>query len=244
MSKPNKRGCLEQVNADLARSNRELEEFAYVASHDLKSPLMVVNGFLQLLLRTKSELLDDDARRYVDAALRGVGRMEQLIDDLLTFSRLGRTDHDTELVDLTAVVADLLADWEDAVRDAGGEVSVGPLPPVHGDATLLRQLLENLLSNCVKFRRGDSDLVIEITSEHGPSELLIAVRDNGIGIPPEQRDSVFTMFSRLQPASALPGSGIGLAICERVVHAHGGRIWAEDGIDGGTQLSFTLPASN
>jgi light-regulated signal transduction histidine kinase (bacteriophytochrome) len=241
MSNASRRGRLSEVNAELARSNRELEEFAYVASHDLKSPLLVISGFLDLLQRTKAEQLDEDARRYIDAALRGSARMERLIDDLLAFSRVGRRDQDRTVVDLDAVARQLLADWEDAVREAGGTVHVGALPSVIGDATMLRQLLENLLSNCVKFRRADTDLVVEIIAERRLSEWMISVRDNGIGIALEHRGSVFTMFSRLQPASALPGSGIGLAICERVVHAHGGRIWAEEGIDGGAQVSFSLP---
>ena len=243
MSVTDERGSLEEVNAELARSNRELEEFAYVASHDLKSPLLVINGFLQLLQRTKADQLDDDARRYVEAALRGAGRMEQLIDDLLTYSRIGRPKQDRELVDLGVVVSQLMMDWDSAISTAGSEVRVGPLPAVRGDGTMLRQLLENLLSNAVKFRRPDSGLVVEIGSERRSDQWLVSVCDNGIGIAPEHRESIFTMFSRLQPANNLPGSGIGLAICHRVVHAHGGRIWVEDGVDGGTRLCFTLPST-
>jgi signal transduction histidine kinase len=242
MSSADMRGRLEEVNADLARSNRELEEFAYVASHDLKSPLIVVSGFLDLLKRTKAEQLDDDAHSYVDAALRGAARMEQLIEDLLTFSRVGRTDQASEWVDLGAVVAELSNDWASAVRDAGGELCVGPMPSVLGDAALLRQLLENLVSNSVKFRRPGVDLVIELAAERRRGEWLVSVSDNGIGIPSEHRESIFTMFSRLEQSTDRPGSGIGLAICHRVVQAHGGRLWVEDGTAGGVQMCFTLPA--
>jgi light-regulated signal transduction histidine kinase (bacteriophytochrome) len=242
MSNADMRGRLEQVNAELARSNRELEEFAYVASHDLKSPLIVVSGFLELLKRTKAEQLDEDAHGYVDAAMRGASRMQQLIEDLLTFSRVGRTDHASEWVDLNAIVAQLLMDWESAVRDAGGNVHVGPLPSVLGDATMLRQLFENLVSNSIKFRRPGVDLVIEITAERRRGEWLVRVSDNGIGIPAEHRESIFTMFSRLEQSTDRPGSGIGLAICHRVVQAHGGRLWVEDGTAGGAQMCFTLPA--
>ena len=237
------RSALERHNAELARSNRELEEFAYVASHDLKSPLFVVSGFLELLKRTKTEQLDDDAQLYVDAALRAAARMEQLIDDLLTFSRVGRNEHQREFVDLDAVVAELLRDWDLALREAAASVHVGPLPEVLGDATLLRQLFENLLSNSVKFRRPDVHPVINITSERRKGAWRFRVADNGMGIPVEHRELVFAMFSRLQHSTALPGSGIGLAICHRVVQAHGGRLWVEDGTAGGAQLCFTLPAS-
>jgi signal transduction histidine kinase len=236
------RDRLEQDNAELARSNRELEEFAYVASHDLKSPLLVVTGFLELLHTTKGQQLDDDARMYVDAALRGAARMEQLIDDLLTFSRVGRNDHNRQLVDLDAIVGQLVVDWDGAVREACAVVQVDSLPSVLGDTTLLRQLFENLFSNALKFRRPGVDPVIEIAAERRRGEWLVRVCDNGIGVPHEHRESIFTMFSRLAPATERPGSGIGLAICHRVVQAHGGRLWVEDGSAGGAQLCFTLPA--
>jgi light-regulated signal transduction histidine kinase (bacteriophytochrome) len=242
MTNAEMRGRLERDNAELSRSNRELEEFAYVASHDLKSPLLVVTGFLELLQSTKGPQLDDDACMYVDAALRGAARMEQLIDDLLTFSRVGRNDHNREWLDLGVVVAQLLTDWDGAVRDARAEVRVGPMPSASGDRTLLRQLFENLLSNSLKFRRPGIDPVIEITSERRRGEWLIRVVDNGIGVPYEHRESIFTMFSRLAQSSERPGSGIGLAICHRVVQAHGGRLWVEDGAAGGAQLCFTLRA--
>jgi light-regulated signal transduction histidine kinase (bacteriophytochrome) len=229
-------------NAELARSNRELEQFAYVASHDLKAPLVVVAGFLELLRSTKGDQLDEDGRMYVDAALRGAARMDQLIDDLLAFSRVGRVDHQSDWADLAAVVAQLLVDWESAVSEAGAVVHVGTLPSVLGDATLLRQLFENLFSNAVKFRRPSVDAVIEITSERRHCEWLVSVSDNGIGVPYEHRDSIFTMFSRLTQSADLPGCGIGLAICQRVVQAHGGRLWVEDGIAGGAKVCFTLPA--
>jgi len=236
------RGRLEQDNAELVRSNRELEEFAYVASHDLKSPLLVVTGFLELLQRTKGEQLDDDGRMYVDAALRGAARMGQLIDDLLTYSRVGRNDHNRHRVDLDIVVQQLVNDWSAAIAEARAIVRVGSLPSVLGDETLLRQLLENLFSNSLKFRRPGIDLVIDIDSERRGGEWCISVSDNGIGVPLEHRDRIFTMFTRLANSTDRPGSGIGLAICHRVVQAHGGRLWVEDGESGGASLRFTLPA--
>jgi signal transduction histidine kinase len=233
---------LERDNAELARSNRELEQFAYVASHDLKSPLLTVTGFLELLQNTKAEQLDDDARMFVDVALRGAARMEQLIDDLLTYSLVGRNDHHRELVDLGVIASQLVDDWGSAVREANAEVHISSLPRVLGDATLLRQLLENLFSNSMKFRRPGIDLIIDIRSERRRGEWLVCVADNGIGIPDEHRESIFTMFSRLAQSTDRPGSGIGLAICHRVVQVHGGRLWVEDGTAGGAQVCFTLPA--
>ncbi|MDQ1424224.1 MAG: hypothetical protein QOD72_1722 [Acidimicrobiaceae bacterium] len=236
------RGRLEQDNAELARSNRELEEFAYVASHDLKSPLLVISGFLELLKATKSEMLDEDARLYIDAAVRGATRMGQLIDDLLAFSRVGSTERNSQLVDLSELVEHMVVDRQSSVTEAGATVRVGSLPSVLGDATLLRQLLENLFSNSLKFRRPGVDCVIEIDGERRRGEWVISVSDNGIGIPHEHRQAIFTMFSRLAQSTDRPGSGIGLAICHRVVQAHGGRVWVEDGTAGGVRLCFTLPA--
>jgi signal transduction histidine kinase len=233
---------LEQDNVELARSNRELEEFAYVASHDLKSPLLIVQGFLELLDTTKKDQLDDDARLYIDAALRGAGRMEQLIDELLIYSRVGRNDHNREWVDLGALAAAVAADSEPAIQEAGATVLLGPLPSALGNVTLLRQLFDNLISNAVKFRRTDVVPMIEVMAENWNREWRLSVTDNGIGIPREHRESVFTMFSRLAQSVDRPGSGIGLAICHRVVQAHGGRMWVEDGTDGGARLCFTLPA--
>jgi signal transduction histidine kinase len=234
-------GSLEQDNAELARSNRELEQFAYVASHDLKSPLLVITGFLELLQDAKRDQLDDDARMYIEAALRGASRMAQLIDDLLTYSRVGRNDHNRRWVDLMEIVGQILADWTHVITDAKVVVHVGPLPSVLGDATLLRQVLENLFSNAVKFRRPGVDPIVEIMSEQRTDEWVVTVCDNGIGVPTEHRDAVFTMFSRLAQSTDRPGSGIGLAICHRVVQAHGGRLWVEDGSAGGARLCFTLP---
>ncbi len=240
---PRSRENLERDNEELTRSNRELEEFAYVASHDLKSPLLVVLGFLELLDRTKRDQLDEDARMYVAAALRGATRMEQLIDDLLTYSRVGRSDRNRGWVDLDDVVTQLLAERAEEIQSAGASVVVTTLPAVLGDLTLLRQLLDNLISNAVKFRRPDRRLTISIETEMRSRDVLVRVSDNGVGVPPDDRESVFTMFSRLSQTNDRPGSGIGLAICHRVVQAHGGHIWVEDGIDGGACFCFTIPSS-
>jgi light-regulated signal transduction histidine kinase (bacteriophytochrome) len=236
------RDQLEQDNAELTRSNRELEEFAYVASHDLKSPLLIVQGFLDLLDRTKRDQLDDDARMYIDAALRGAARMEQLIDDLLVYSRVGRNDHDRQWVDLGEIVAQVVADAGPVIKEAGARVMLGPLPSARGNSTSLHQLFENLISNALKFRRSDVVLTVEVAAESRNGEWLVRVTDNGVGIPREHRESVFAMFSRLAQTVDRPGSGIGLAICHRVVQTHGGRMWVEDGANGGATVCLTLPA--
>ena len=232
----------EHDNAELARSNRELEQFAYVASHDLKSPLLVVDGFLELLERTKGDQLDEDAQMYVTAARRGAARMGRLIDDLLTYSRAGSNEHDRAWVDLTGVIDDVLESRAAEIREAKVEVLVGRLPQVMGSESMLRQLFDNLLSNAVKFRREDVDTVVEIDAVEVGGSWLFRVTDNGLGIPHDDRASIFTMFTRLGSTIDRGGSGIGLAICDRVVAAHGGRIWVEDGCAGGAQLCFTLPA--
>jgi light-regulated signal transduction histidine kinase (bacteriophytochrome) len=232
---------LEQHNAELARANRELEEFAYVASHDLKSPLLVVLGFLDLLERTKSEQLDDDAKSYLSAALRGAGRMEELIDDLLSYSRIGRSDRDCQYVDLFSIIADVIAERAEQIDAVGAKVNVGRLPSILASPVMLRQLCDNLISNALKFRREGHppEITIDAVNLHG--EWLIRVIDNGVGIPAPERDTIFTMFCRLRQTEDRPGSGVGLAICHRVVQAHGGRLWVEDGADGGAALCFTLP---
>jgi light-regulated signal transduction histidine kinase (bacteriophytochrome) len=232
---------LEMHNADLARSNRELEEFAYVASHDLKSPLLVVMGFLDLLQNTKADQLDDDARLYVEAAVRGAQRMERLIDDLLTYSRAGRNEHDARWVDLSVVVREAVIDCEHVVKESA-IVTIGRMPTVLGNQTQLRQLFANLISNAMKYRRTTEPPQVRIEAEQRECEWLIRVIDNGVGIPAADRESVFTMFKRLEQTCDRPGSGIGLAICHRVVVAHGGSIWVESADDGGTQFCFTLPS--
>ena len=227
--------------AELRQANRQLEEFAYVASHDLKSPLLVVLGFLDLLERTKADQLDPDARLYLAAARRGAGRMEQLIDDLLAYSRLGRSERNSELVDFGVLVADVLEERRDLIREAGAAVTIGSLPTLVGNASMFRQLFDNLVSNAVKFSRDGHTPTITIDAMDLHGEWLVRVIDNGIGIPQPERDTVFTMFCRLRQTDDRPGSGVGLAICHRVVQAHGGRLWVEDGADGGAALCFTLP---
>ncbi|HEV3225812.1 MAG TPA: ATP-binding protein, partial [Acidimicrobiales bacterium] len=220
---------------------RELEQFASIVSHDLKSPLQVVRGFVELLGR-QAETKGDrsgDAETYVAAALRGAARMDRLIDDLLAYSRAGQRAAQLVPVDLDTIAGEVLADSAALISETDARVSVGPLPTVPGDPTQLRQLLQNLVTNAIKFRRSDATSEVSITASDDGDHWRIAVMDNGIGIEPEHRDEIFAMFTRLHHGDR-PGSGIGLAICARVVANHGGVIWAEDGDGHGTRLVFTL----
>ena len=232
---------LARRNGELERSNRELEDFASVASHDLKSPLLVVRGFLELLLEQKDELLDGEARTWIAAGLRGSDRMEHLIDDLLLFSRAGRSRHEGAPVDLGAVWSAAEEDSRIAIRRAGATIERGVLPVVTGDETQLRQLFQNLLTNALKFARPGVPPVIEVTAERDPQRWVIAIADNGVGVPPEDRARIFGMFTRLDETARHPGSGIGLAICQRVAAAHDGELWVEESSSGGCRFCFALP---
>ena len=238
---------LEQRNAELERSNRELEQFASIVSHDLKSPLQVVRGFIELLGR-QAGLTPDQAtevQTYVAAALRGAARMDRLIDDLLAYSRAGQRPTELVPIDLDLIAGEVLADNAALISETEAIVTVGPLPTVPGDATQLRQLLQNLITNAIKFRRAGVTPEVSVTAQSNGGHWVIEVADNGIGIDAEHRHEIFAMFSRLHHGDR-PGSGIGLAICSRVVANHGGSIWAEDVPGNGSLLRFSLsknPAS-
>jgi PAS domain S-box-containing protein len=230
-----------QRNAELERSNRELEQFASIVSHDLKSPLQVVRGFVELLghqAETNPEQASE-VQTYVAAALRGAARMDRLIDDLLAYSRAGQRPAALVPIDLDVIVSEVLADSAALVDETDAIVKVGPLPTVPGDATQLRQLLQNLITNAIKFRRTGVTPEVTITAESDQVHWIIDVADNGIGVDPSHREEIFGMFSRLHHGDR-PGSGIGLAICARVVANHGGSIWVEDRPGDGSLLRFTL----
>jgi signal transduction histidine kinase len=233
---------LEQRNAELERSNRELEQFASIVSHDLKSPLQVVRGFVELLGRQADSNPEQasEVQTYVAAALRGAARMDRLIDDLLAYSRAGQRPAELVPIDLDVIASEVLADSASLISETEAVVKVGPLPTVPGDATQLRQLLQNLITNAIKFRRTDVDPEVSVTATSAADHWLVEVADNGIGIDPDHREEIFGMFNRLHHGDR-PGSGIGLAICARVVANHGGTIWAAENLAGpGAALRFTL----
>ena len=232
---------LEQRNAELERSNRELEQFASIVSHDLKSPLQVVRGFIELLGRQAERDPDraTEIETYVAAALRGAARMDRLIDDLLAYSRAGQRPAELVPIDLDLIAGEVLADSAALIDETEAIVTVGPLPTVPGDATQLRQLLQNLITNAIKFRRIGIRPEVHVSARSKGKHWVIDVADNGIGIDAEHRDEIFAMFTRLHHGDR-PGSGIGLAICARVVANHGGSIWVEDVAGEGSLLRFTL----
>jgi len=221
----------------LARSNAELEQFAYVASHDLSEPLRTVGSFVQLLARRYEGRLDEDADEYIAFTVDGVRRMQTLIQDLLTYSRVSRLEYKLTEVDCGALVGQLAASMR------GGEaVTCGPLPTVMADAGQLSRVFQNLIGNSLKFMPPDRDPHVEVTAERDGDDWRFTVKDNGIGIAPQHLDRIFKMFQRLHSQDEFSGTGIGLAVCQRVVERHGGRIWAESTEGEGSVFSFTLPA--
>ena len=234
--------ALKTRNEELERSNHDLEQFAFVVSHDLKTPLVVVRGYLDLLLplATAHPERGEDAVAFGAAAVRGVDRMARLIDDLLQYAVAGRAIAKGALVDLAEITGDVVADVTPELEAAGVRCAVGPLPEVTGDRTQLRQLMQNLIGNAIRFR-GEADPAIDVSATRTDEGWTIVVSDNGVGIPPELRSEVFEMFNRGAAESHAPGSGIGLAICARVVANHGGRIWIDANPTGGTQVCVSLP---
>jgi signal transduction histidine kinase len=231
-----------KIQADeLTRSNRDLEQFAYVASHDLQEPLRKVASFCQLLQRRYAGQLDERADQYIGFAVDGAQRMQRLINDLLAFSRIGRLTAGFTDVDLNRVLDDVTSQLE-ARNEDDAEIVWSDLPTVEGEEPLLSTLFVNLIGNSLKFRRPDVPPVIRITAERDGKEWRINVRDNGIGIEAEFADKVFVIFQRLHARDAYEGTGIGLAIVKKIVEYHGGRIWLDLDVDEGTSINFTLPA--
>ena len=236
------RARLDEQAADLRRSNAELEQFAYVASHDLQEPLRKVASFCQLLERRYADQLDERAVQYIGFAVDGANRMQTLINDLLAFSRVGRVHAETSEVDLERLYAATVESLSLAIADADAEVSHDPLPVVHGDATQLGMLFQNLLSNAVKFRDPDRPPRIHVSvAPRSEEEWEFAVTDNGIGIAAEFAERVFVIFQRLHTRDAYPGNGIGLALCKKIVDFHGGTIAIDLAHEPGTRFVFTLP---
>ena len=226
---------------ELARSNAELEQFAYVASHDLQEPLRMVTSYTQLLARRYREKLDEDAHEFIGYAVEGVTRMQSLISDLLAYSRVGSRGGTFERVELNAVLERTLDVLRSAIEDAGAEVTVDPLPAVTADAVQIGQLLQNLVGNALKFR-GDAPPRVHVGARREGDHWLLSVRDNGIGIAPEYAQRIFVIFQRLHTRTDYPGTGIGLSICKKIVERHGGRIWVESVEGEGATFYFTLPA--
>ncbi|WP_436837445.1 sensor histidine kinase [Micromonospora orduensis] len=233
---------LQKQAEELTRSNRDLEQFAYVASHDLQEPLRKVASFCQLLQRRYAGQLDERADQYIAFAVDGAQRMQRLINDLLAFSRIGRLTTGFTEVDLNKVLGDVAAQTEAARQYADAELTWTEMPVIRGEEPLLTNLLANLVSNSIKFRRPDVPPKVHVSARLVGSEWEITCQDNGIGIEPEFADKIFVIFQRLHSKDAYPGTGIGLAIVKKIVEYHGGRVWVDTDVPEGTAIRFTLPA--
>jgi light-regulated signal transduction histidine kinase (bacteriophytochrome) len=229
----------EQAGA-LRRSNAELEQFAYVASHDLQEPLRKVASFCQLLEQRYADQLDDRARTYIGFAVDGAKRMQALINDLLSFSRTGRTSTGFSSIDLGAPFARAVSDLSKLIEESGAAVTRDPLPKISGDASLLSQLFANLIGNAVKFH-SDRPPGVHFSCRRTGHFWTLACTDNGIGIEPQYAEKIFVIFQRLHAKDVYPGTGIGLALCKKIVEYHGGQIWLDTEFSGGTRFCFTLP---
>lgn len=234
---------LTRQNAALTRSNRDLEQFAYVASHDLSEPLRVMTGFVAQIERRYDAVLDDRGRRYMGHIVEASIRMRALIDDLLDYSRFLRAPQSMSIIDTEAILGRALKTLAGPVSEAAADVQVTRLPGVWSDAAHLESLLTNLISNAVKFRSDVGPVLVRIAGTEKDGWVTLTVDDNGIGVDPEYRERVFRMFQRLHVREAYAGTGIGLAIAQQIVELHNGRIWIEDSALGGARFCCTLPAA-
>lgn len=232
---------LQKSVAALEKSNAELEQFAYVASHDLQSPLRNVISFAQLLQRRCGESLGAKGGEYVATIIHSAGHMHSLITDLLTFSRVGRGNPALAPIDMEHLLAEVEHTLAARIREKGAQITHGPLPVIAGTPTEVRQLLQNLLENALTFQADGTPPQVHVAARSAQSSWEFSVRDNGIGIRPEHQGRIFQMFERLHDGEAFPGTGVGLAICRKIVLQHGGRIWVESEVGKGATFRFTLP---
>lgn len=238
---------------ELVRSNTELEQFAYVASHDLQEPLRMIASYTQLLARRYKDKLDKDAQEFIGYAADGAVRLQVLINDLLTFSRVGTRGKPFVLTDCTEILDRALSNLKIALEESRVVVAQSPLPKVLGDPSQLTQLFQNLIGNAIKFRGLDApqvsvsaDLKASPPSGGGhdaPEEWVFCIRDNGIGIEPQYFERIFVIFQRLHTREEYPGTGIGLALCKKIVERHGGRLWVDSELGKGAAFYFTVPQS-
>lgn len=231
---------LKETAARLSRSNADLEQFAYVTSHDLKEPLRAISGSVQVLQSRLGEKIGPDAEEYIRHTVDGANRMQTLIDDLLTYSRLTTREAPLRPTSCEEVLAEVLANLEVPIRESKAVVTHDPLPTVPGDPTQLLQVFQNLVSNGIKYR-SERTPKIHVGVEDRGSEWRFSVRDNGIGIAPQYADRIFKIFQRLHTRKDYPGTGIGLAVCKKVVERHGGKIWVESEPEEGSTFFFTIP---
>ncbi len=232
--------ALKQSAADLARSNADLEQFAYVASHDLQEPLRAVSGCLQLLQQRCQGQLEARADELITHAVDGSSRMHHLIGDLLAYARVNTRGKDLEPTDCGTTLKEALANLATAIQESGAVVTHGALPIVAADRMQLRQVFQNLIGNAIKYR-GERPPEVHIDVEHHTGEYQFTVRDNGIGIDPQYFERIFGIFQRLHTRTEYPGTGIGLALCRKIIERHGGRIWVASQLGNGATFCFTIP---
>lgn len=231
------------AKSELERSNKELEEFAYVASHDLQEPLRMVSGFTQLLEKKYKDHLDDKAREYIHFANDGAKRMQALIEALLQYSRVGKKDTAVEEVDLNNVLAQVLTDLDISIKEARAEIKVEPLPVLSVNRAQMVQLFQNLILNALKFREPAKPPVIEVACQKKTDGWQFSIKDNGIGIDPKFSEKIFVIFQRLHSNKKYPGTGIGLSLCKKIVENYKGRIWIESEPGKGSIFHFTIVQS-
>jgi light-regulated signal transduction histidine kinase (bacteriophytochrome) len=226
--------------AELAHSNAELDQFAYIASHDLLEPLRMVSSFVQLLERRYKGRLDQDADDFIKYAVDGANRMQSLITDLLAYSRVGSLGKELKAVSSEVALDRALSNLLVGIEQSGAVVTRGPLPAVMGDDIQLVQLFQNLIGNAVKFSGGRAPR-IHVAADRQGDAWVFSIRDDGIGIAPECFERIFSIFQRLHDRKDYPGTGVGLAICKKIVERHGGRIWVESRQGAGSTFYFTIP---
>jgi PAS domain S-box-containing protein len=231
---------MQHMLTDLERSNSELEQFANIASHDLQEPLRMVSSYTQLLALRYEGQLDEKAKKYIDYAVDGAIRMQRIINDLLDYSRVGRRGNPIETTDMNSVMGAAISNLDVMIRESQAVITNEDFPAVNADASQLVQLFQNLLANAIKFR-GEDIPRIHVSVRDDEREWVFSVRDNGIGIDPHHADRVFVIFQRLHTREEYPGTGIGLAVCKRIVERHKGRIWFESEPGKGSTFSFTIP---
>lgn len=232
---------LKQMMAELDRSNRELEQFAYVTSHDLREPLRMMTSFSQSLEKRYKGKLDSTADEYIHFVVDGAARMQGLIDDILVFSRVNTRGLPFEQVEMEQVFQEVLLNLKASIDETGAQVTSGPLPVIQADPTQMKQVLQNLVGNAIKFSREGVSPVVHVSARLEDREWVFSVEDNGIGIDPELFGRLFNLFQRLHPPDRYPGTGVGLAVTKKIVQRHGGRIWVESEPEKGSAFRFSIP---